>query len=150
MKNVILISAFLCLLLACSKEDLGTVSAYLGQEIKLKEGQSALYNSNGSEGAPAIKLKVEEVRDSRCPSDVVCITYGSVEVKLSLGTMDSSYRNITMCLGDCGKGGQWVDEAVVPIGAIPYKVRLLDVTPLPKHSDQKRVTKEVQLVLERL
>lgn len=87
MKNLPLV-VFVCLLLSCSKEDLGTVNAYLGQEIKLKEGQAALYKNTGYkntgfDAAAIVKLKVADVSDGRCPSDVFCITYGSVEVTLT-------------------------------------------------------------------
>ncbi|MDO6389770.1 hypothetical protein Q4E40_06505 [Pontibacter sp. BT731] len=149
MKNV-LIFAFVCLLLSCSKENLGTVNAYLGQEIKLQEGQSALYQNTGYDVAAVVKLKVEDVSDSRCPSDVVCFTYGRVEVTLAVGSGNGKGETITMCLGDCDGGSRFEDTAKVVVGALPYEIRLQSVTPLPTIKDKFSQTKEVQLVLERL
>ncbi|PVY41784.1 hypothetical protein [Pontibacter virosus] len=150
MKNLFFVATLLCLLLSCSKEDLGTVNAMLGQEIKLKEGQAALYNNSGPEAVHIVRLMVEHVSDSRCPSDVVCVTYGRVEVKLRVETGEGIGETITMCLGDCAGGSKSEDAAVVVIGAIPYTIRLLGVAPLPSTKDKSSKTKEVQLVLERL
>ncbi|GGG28585.1 hypothetical protein [Pontibacter amylolyticus] len=148
MKNLPFV-VFVCLLLSCSKEDLGTVNAYLGQEIKLKEGQAALYKNTGFDAAAIVKLKVADVSDGRCPSDVFCITYGSVEVTLTIGMANEKGETITMCQGDCDGGSRFEDEARVVVGGMPYKIRLLAVMPLPSLKDESSKTKEIQLVLER-
>ncbi|MCP2042124.1 hypothetical protein [Pontibacter sp. HSC-36F09] len=149
MKNLLFV-AIVCLLLSCSKEDLGTVNAYLGKEIKLKEGRTALYKNTGFDAAAIVKLKVADVSDGTCPSDVFCITYGKVEVTLTIGLGNEKGETIIMCLGDCAGGSRFEDEARVVVGAMPYKIRLQHVTPLPTLKDKSSQTKEVQLVLERL
>lgn len=149
MKNVLFV-ALLILLLACSKEDLGTVNARLGQKIRLKEGQAALYNNSGVGAVQVIRLKVMEVSDGRCPSDVFCVTYGKVEVKVRLETGTGIGKTMTMCLGDCYGSSHFEDEARAMVNAIPYKVRLLEVSPPPRLQDKTSHIDEVQLVLDRL
>ncbi|MBX0333089.1 hypothetical protein K3G39_07555 [Pontibacter sp. HSC-14F20] len=108
-----------------------------------------MYNNSESDAVRLVRLKIEDVRDSRCPSDVVCVAYGRVEVTLRLETGEGIGDTTTICLGGCAGGSQSDDVAQVMVGAIPYKIRLLDVTPLPSHKDKTSKTKEVRLVLER-
>ncbi|MBF8961953.1 hypothetical protein I0P70_01740 [Pontibacter sp. FD36] len=148
MRKTLFVVVLVSLFFSCSKEDLETVNVVLGQEIRLKEGQAALYNNSGLDAAPTVKLKVEDVRDGRCPSDVVCVTYGSVEVILVIVIGHDRGETLTLCLGDCAGRSQPEDEAVVRVGTALYKVRLLGVSPLPNTKEKSGQVKEVQLVLE--
>lgn len=150
MKNFVLITALACISFSCAKEDLGTFNALLEQEITLKEGQAALFNNSGIEAAPVVKLKVECVNDSRCPSDARCIAYGKVDVTFRIGSGDGNGESITMCLGDCAGGSQSKDVAEVVVHATPYRITLQDVNPLPTVKRKSNKIKEVQVLVERL
>jgi hypothetical protein len=150
MKYTLLILLLACALLSCKKEDLGTIDATLGQEIRLKDGQTALYNSSLISAAPVVKLRVAGIADSRCPSDVTCVRYGNVDVTFSIGPGDGAGESVVLCLGDCNGGGQLSDTANVIINAASYRLVLLDVTPHPiikrKSSDKKEVLVQLDLI----
>lgn len=148
MRPILLILLLACALLSCKKENLNTLNATLGQEIRLKDGQAVLYNNSPISAAPVVKLRVAGIADRRCPSDVTCVTYGNVDVTFSVGPGDESGESVVLCLGDCNGGSQSRDTANVIINAASYRLVLLGVTPLPKAKGKSSDEKEVMALLE--
>jgi hypothetical protein len=150
MKNFIwaLLSVFA--LLSCSKEDVRPLTALLGQEIKLKEGQTAIYNISQAESSQVLQLKLENVKDRRCPSDAVCVAYGNVEAVLKLSSGDGTGETVTMCLGDCEGGGRSKDTREVTVNSSTYRIILFEITPLPTHKKKSDKVKEAKLLVERI
>jgi hypothetical protein len=114
-------------LLACGKTTIQT-----GQVITLVPKQPATL-ALGSRGS--VEATLTDLIDSRCPSDVVCITGGNVEATLTLadGTATETIR-----LGH--QKNYLADSVNVTIQQQAYWVRMLDVTPYPskKNAGQLR------------
>jgi hypothetical protein len=150
MKNKLL--AFVCLLalVSCAKEDLGILSGTLGQDLRLKNGQTVRYNTSPAEAAHVLQLKLENVRDSRCPTDAVCVTYGQAQVEFRVGPGEGAGEVVTMCVGECGAGLQNTDTATVVVNASQYRIILQEIAPHPKLKQKSGTVKEVRLKVERL
>ena len=70
----------LCLLSAgaCSRATSAPIEVVPGQSVQLPEGASAVVSSD------AVRVRFVGAGDSRCPSDVVCITAGDAVIVLAL------------------------------------------------------------------
>ena len=63
---------------ACSRATSAPVEVMAGQSVQLAEGQSASVNRD------AVRVRFVGANDSRCPSDVVCVTAGDAAILLAL------------------------------------------------------------------
>ncbi len=127
MKKITILALLCTALLACDarKEALPEqqgppTSAAYRQETLVKASDTELH------------LTVREVRDSRCPMDVVCITMGKVEVDFAIsdGTQETS---VTASLqGDDGKSGR----AGFRLGNQDYLLTIREVLPYPKSTEK--------------
>ncbi len=99
------------LFFSCDKEEIsGDFDFGVEKSFKIDEA----YQSNGH----ALKFRLTEINDSRCPSDVVCVWEGMVEIKIAINKpvkgaiMLNSYNN--------------------PIDTLAnYSFELIDVSPYP-------------------
>lgn len=66
------------LLLGCHKKDSETLELRIGKDTEINSGQTAV-NSKYN-----IQLTVEDIEDSRCPKDVLCIWEGNGVVNFLL------------------------------------------------------------------
>ena len=73
-----LVLASLVSVAACSRATSATVEVVAGQSVQLAEGSSASVN------ADAVRVRFVGANDSRCPSDVVCVTAGDAAIILEL------------------------------------------------------------------
>ena len=77
-----------------------------------------------------VTLRVDAIRDSRCPINAECIWAGNAQVTFTASK--GPYRTQdTLCLG-CGPTGLLIPEkTLVTLGTERYQVTLIDVRPYP-------------------
>ena len=73
-----LLLASIALLAACSRATSAPAEVKAGQSIQLAEGQSARV------GNSTVTVQFVTANDSRCPSDVVCVSAGEAVISLAL------------------------------------------------------------------
>jgi hypothetical protein len=150
MKDMLLAFGCLLVLFSCAKKDFGLLSGTMGQDLKLKNGQTVMYNTNPTEAAHVLQIKLENVRDSRCPTDAVCVTYGQAQAEFRVGPGEGEGELVTMCLGECGAGLKDTDTATVTVNASMYRIILQEITPHPTLKQKSGTVKEARLKVERL
>ena len=151
--------SFLFILLSlgnqCSKElvDPAVAAAVLGKEFMVAVKGTAVLTASPEEQAPALTVQLEQVQDSRCPSDVICVTAGSAEATFTLTNPNGGSKTLTLCLGECRSGTgtaggyKLTDEAEVTLGQEQFVVLLKDITPFPTTSRQDPEGKSKKAVL---
>ncbi|WP_375445066.1 hypothetical protein [uncultured Fibrella sp.] len=80
-----------------------------------------------------INVRVDSLKDSRCPEGALCIWQGNAVVKATL-SKDTDQKQVRLVLGpDPSSTGtrQKSDSTGVVLSGITYKVILRDVTPYP-------------------
>ncbi len=125
-----ILMVILCGLWACESQNVN-----LDNEISLKDKEEKTFNSD--EGL--LKIKINEILDSRCPEDVVCVRAGEVIVDFDLDfeptTGDKiSLKHQQLCIG-CD--GNMPIEGKVKIGEMT--LALNEVSPIPN-------TKNVEVI----
>ncbi len=70
----------------------------LNQEIQINEAESITVNLEEVQGH--INLQVIDITEGRCPSDVVCVWAGNVEVKVWVSGVDKIVKT-TACRYGC-------------------------------------------------
>ena len=76
--RITLLMASIALLTACSRATSAPADVKVGQSIQLAEGQSAMVSNT------SVVVQFVSANDSRCPSDVVCVSAGEAVISLSL------------------------------------------------------------------
>ena len=76
--------ASIALLAACSRAASAPADVKAGQSILLAEGQSATVSNS------TVVVRFVSANDSRCPSDVVCVSAGEAVISLSLAGAGAS------------------------------------------------------------
>ena len=76
--HITLFMASIALLTACSRATSAPADVKAGQSIQLAEGQSAMVSNT------SVVVQFVSANDSRCPSDVVCVSAGEAVISLSL------------------------------------------------------------------
>ena len=76
--------ASIALLAACSRAASAPADVKAGQSIVLAEGRSAMVSSS------TVVVRFVSANDSRCPSDVVCVSAGEAVISLSLAGAGAS------------------------------------------------------------
>ncbi|PKV63156.1 hypothetical protein [Pontibacter ramchanderi] len=119
-----------------------------GQEALLSQfGQITLY---GEEVPRRLIVSLKNIEDSRCPTDVNCVTAGNATVALRASNSQGINENITLCIGDCGTDGARETHTVeAEVGEVNYKFTLRGVKPYPGEAHEGEVQK-AQLVVEKL
>lgn len=105
--------------IGCDESDDDSSLPALGSQFKLKIDQTTALKSDN------IKVKLLNVTDdSRCPSDVVCIWAGQVNVLVNVTKNDENLGDVTLTLGAGNP-----DLAVKNVG--DYSVKVIEVNPYP-------------------
>jgi hypothetical protein len=136
----------LLLLWQCNDPELArqTKEAAFGEEFTINREE---WVSLSGEGEPLV-LKLDEVIDSRCPSDVTCVWAGNVTVNLKGSNQSEKEKMLSMCIGDCRPDPfRSKHEINATIGNVKYKLTLLDVLPYPK-SSVKEEKKSAKMIVE--
>jgi hypothetical protein len=130
----LLITFLVLSLFACTKEEV----FMLNNEFSFKKGESVTINN----GKSSIILKMLEINDSRCPTDVVCVRAGEAKVKVDININGQLYSGVELCI-QC-------DELLKIPSVIKidnYKISLISVNPIPK-STNISAEKSVVMIVE--
>lgn len=109
----------------------------LNQEFEAQEAQLITLELEHNQGH--ITLQVLKIAESRCPSDVVCVRFGEVTVKVGVSGIEEILKTVDLCIGDCpqlNKGVIIADTVAVEIDGKDYAVILKDVVPFPSTTNQ--------------
>lgn len=80
-----------------------------------------------------VVVKIDSIRDGRCPLDVVCIMGGAASAKLTISKDADSYQRRLYVGPSKNLYGRGSDSTVVSFGNLVYRIVLQDVTPYPTH-----------------
>lgn len=119
-----------------------------GQEFTLERlGQVTVY---GGEAPRRLHLNAEQLADSRCPADVMCVQYGKATVVLSASNSQGENNNIELCIGDCGAGATRSTHSITAtVGETDYSFTLKEVQPFSGLEKEGEVQK-ARLVVEKI
>ncbi len=130
--------------LGCKTENLNAVEQNLGADFALKINQQAQLDG--------FSLSFDEVADSRCPANAVCIRAGEVVVDLNI----NGQQKVKMCLGECQfvmpdrkKGFVTQDSLDVAINSQKYLFILKQVNPYPVTPPASKDNYEVKMQIVR-
>lgn len=127
MHRTMVLPLLLALIAGCVSAPQHDVTARLGEDFSLGEGQAAYVPTE------RMLIRFEGItEDSRCPSDVVCVWAGQVTAEVSIagdGFSEDSF--ITL-----GAGGTAESAFSGPKGS--YLLELVSVKPYPLSTDGKR------------
>ncbi|MBK5271481.1 MAG: hypothetical protein JJE22_10750 [Bacteroidia bacterium] len=128
MKTSISFLSIICLsfLFACSKSSNQTATNSHSNKVEFKEGSVTIplkECKNISFGSDQLKLCLDSVSDSRCPSNVICVWSGTAIASLSF-TKNGQVYPVTLAIPPFGS----YQEKIKVAG---YTITLLDVTPYP-------------------
>jgi hypothetical protein len=132
MKLLLLLPAFVWGLVGCQKDDASAprIDAPFDQQVTLRQQQSGAFpNQRRAE----LTIKVDDVKDARCPKDVVCVWEGTAEVLLTIQAGDGASQSLTLDLNKF----RYPDQATVQANGRAYLVVLHNVTPYPKTNDNQ-------------
>lgn len=107
--------AALVLVAACSRASLEPSEVNSGQSVSLSVGESARVSGTGD------VIRVAAVNDSRCPSDVQCITAGDALVTLQFSGSGAE-RTETLTLVAPPRSASYHGIRVTLISVAPYPV----------------------------
>ncbi|CAN5847583.1 hypothetical protein BH24BAC1_BH24BAC1_20920 [soil metagenome] len=139
----------------CSEEVTGQelVRVHLGQEFTLEINRTAGLSVPANGQAADLKVHFGQLQDSRCPTDVNCITAGSAEITLTFHHPGGQSQVVSLCLGECAagpgsaRGFRQEDKAEVPVGNETYDVLLKEVSPYPSGNQESAEQKKKRAVL---
>jgi hypothetical protein len=105
---------------------------------------------SGGEVPRLLHVSAQQLSDSRCPANVMCVQYGNATVVLEASNSQGKNEHIELCLGDCGAGNmQSTDTVTASVGATNYRFTLTEVSPFPG-MEQEGDVKKAKLVVEKL
>lgn len=116
--------------IACEKTTETSKILEFGKQAELKQTESIWF---GSDTLTGVKVKVNEIADSRCPKDVQCVWAGEVTVKL-LFSANKDSLNLDLKIVPANK--YKTDTLSFTLNSKNYKALLFDVTPYPNTKNQ--------------
>lgn len=134
------IMVLLLLVIACQKQELNVPSVDFGTKVKIDLNQTAIIGKNTNQ----LVVKVEQINDSRCPSDVNCITAGDAMVSLVVIDDKEYQTSFDLFIGQ--KSNFKEDTLAFSINQKNYKMIVFGVSPYPK-AKQIQTDKNVELAV---
>jgi hypothetical protein len=113
----------------------GNVDLKIGEITEIKLGETAKNSRLG------LSLRFEDLSDSRCPTNAVCVWAGMADVRLRLTTKTGEY---VFALGKEGLGGPSCDGVVIE----GMRYYLEDVLPYPSANEEQPIKTAKILVTE--
>lgn len=147
MKSICVFCVCLLAVMSCARQEIGMRSETPGQELYLGSDHAVHYKTRSAE---ALQVRLEHVRESRCPSDVTCVTYGQAVAALRVRDGNGTNQLLTMCLGECSGSFNQTDTATFVAHAATYRVVLLEINPYPDTGQPADTKKDVKLQVDRL
>lgn len=119
-------------------------NSYYSQHFWLSEGQETVISSSDEEKEPAnITIQFEEVNDSRCPADAICITAGN-----AILTINAGGEILKLCIDDCTATGL-SNTINFTVNNEAYTLQVFEVTPYPMTANEGKVKKAKLMVARR-
>lgn len=150
MANYLFLFLMMLLFWQCQEEvvlDRQSEDALFGKAFVLEEGKQLSVSGDGN---TPLLIEAEEVNDSRCPEDVVCVWLGNATVSLKVSTADTKSQSIDFCIGDCRPEPARSKHAVnAKVGGQEYEIILLEVLPYP-NTKNKATYSQVKLLVNKL
>lgn len=113
--------------LGCKKEAATPlVEALFNQQFTVGYLQSAYLPT---QAAPELAISVDDIADTRCPTNVTCLLTGNVQATVGIRGQSGAKQVVTLCLG-CGPTTGLLDSAVVQANSRRYVLRMQRVTPV--------------------
>jgi hypothetical protein len=128
------------LFIACQKQELNNPTVDFGTKVNIELNGTATIGQNNNQ----LIIKVEQVNDSRCPSDVNCITAGDAMVRFIVIDDKENQASFDLFYGQ--KSNFKADTLVFSINQKNYKMILSNVLPYPA-TNQKQENKNVELAI---
>jgi hypothetical protein len=104
-----------------------TIMVEVDQPFTLQVGQEAVLG--------ALRLRVTELRDIRCPSEVVCAEKGFTQVSVNIAEGDQGPQTYLMNSDPFYKADSGVGVSLVPHNG--YRIELIEVAPYPERPVDK-------------
>ncbi|WP_276498186.1 hypothetical protein [Pontibacter litorisediminis] len=131
----------------CQRDEVPPQETRLGEAFVLEQGEQLKLTSGET---ILLELKVEEVSDSRCPEDVVCVWYGNAAVKLKVYGSSGRSQSLSFCIGDCKPEPLRNKHTLTAeVNGQEYEITLLDVLPFPNTEQQQDANKQVKLLVKK-
>lgn len=136
------------LLYQCKPMDLGTEPQMIkfGETFTLKKNVPVKIAGNGK----PLVLQLENVADSRCPANAICVWLGNAAISLSASNTAETVADIKMCIGDCRPEPVRTKHTMqVQVGNSMYNFTLKEVLPYPgteKEGEEKTVRMMVEVL----
>jgi hypothetical protein len=118
---------------SCQNSTTEATPAYTNQPVAVALNTTARVGQD-------VTVHVDDIQDSRCPADAICIRYGNVDVTFTI-SRNQVRQTGKLCLGDCGgKDLKGRDSTTVRLGSDQYQVVLNEVRPYPNTADTTKPT----------
>jgi hypothetical protein len=111
------------LLFSCAPQRKDDILVNFNEKITLAVNQPKAVGGAGNE----VSIKVNNIQDSRCPKDVVCVWEGYVDVEFLLFNSQNQQTAFTLCLGRCDAINK-SSALNVALGSENYKITLFEVS----------------------
>ena len=119
-------------LLSCNKNKDVDATLKIGEITEIKLGETVKNSEYG------LSLQVENINDSRCPINAICVWAGEALVKFQLATKEGKCNfTLKIPISDTIKNDTIVEGV---------KYQLMDVLPYPGSNDEQQVQKVKILV----
>jgi hypothetical protein len=146
MANYLLSLLMVLLMTQCQRDEVLPQVAEPGKAFLLKQGERLQVSGNEN---TRLELQVEEVSDSRCPEDVVCVWYGNAVVKLKVYGSSGKSQTLSFCLGECNpEPTRSKHTLTAEVGGQAYEITLLEVLPYP-NSTNRQPDRQVKLLVNK-
>ncbi|MEJ8801495.1 hypothetical protein [Pontibacter sp. H249] len=121
-----------------------TEDVKFGETFSLVRGEQVEITGEGE----TLTLKLQNVIDSRCPSDANCVWLGNATATFTASNAQESDKELQMCIGDCRPAPVRSKHTLtVTVGGTGYNIILKEVLPYPS-SEERGDKKEVRMVVE--
>jgi len=138
MKNIF--GALILIFSGCTIDNLDGIEANVREDFTIGAGEKINLHATETN----LIVETVAISESRCPSDVVCITAGSYGADLKISDNQDSVM-ISLCNGDCGGKFTAIDTVSFTLQSHNYKIILKNLLPYPSTSNQDE---KKMLVLE--
>jgi hypothetical protein len=138
LKTLITILAGVAVLFSCKREEAPIPQT---QEVSVEQSQIKTITVNGS----SYKLRLDSVKDSRCPLDAVCISQGHAIAFINMATSTGVFYNFR--LGTMPPLNPPANLPANDTTIFGVNIKLLEVTPLPMLS-QPNLPKTIKLLVQ--
>jgi hypothetical protein len=126
--TLIIMMIFMMCFVGCDEVTTEPQSIRFGESVELKTSQSIYYGSTIENG---LKVSVESISDSRCPTNVQCIWAGEAGVNLNIKSRQDSTKIILKI--SPAKNSQ-PDTLAFSLNQTAYQAILYSVNPYPDTS----------------